>query len=197
MLLPKQLVQINFLTSIPATPAPQKTINSMKWAQTQAHRSKGQNEEPVINPRTQGQLIYNREGKNITAYCYCTLAHLIILSSHYHTSKKFTDSQNIWRQNSTLLNNSRGKDKKISREIYKFILNSGRVNLLVSGVQHSDSKFLCYTPFKVIIKHWLYFLSCPCSLFYTQQFVPLNPFPLSCPSSFLLTTGNYQLILYI
>ena len=36
----------------PSHHPPKKPINSMKWAQTQAHRSKGQNEEPVINPRT-------------------------------------------------------------------------------------------------------------------------------------------------
>ena len=32
--------------------------------------------------------------------------------------------------------------------------------ILVLGVQHRDSEFLDYTPFKVIIKYWLYSLCC-------------------------------------
>ena len=47
--------------------------------------------------------------------------------------------------------------------------------------------FKGYTPFIVTIKYWLYSLCCityPCSLFYTEYFVPLNSLPLYCPSPF-------------
>ena len=57
--------------------------------------------------------------------------------------------------------------------------------------------FKGYILFIVIIKYWLYSWCCslyPCSLFYAQQFVPLNPLSLYCPPpptyfSPLITTG--------
>ena len=73
--------------------------------------------------------------------------------------------------------------------------------ILIAGVQHNDSKFLW------IILHLqlLQYIGCiPCVvqyilvtyLFYTQQLVPLNPLPLSCPSppslSPLVTTSLFS-----
>ena len=58
--------------------------------------------------------------------------------------------------------------------------------------------FKGYILFIVIIKYWLYSWCCssyPCSLFYAQQFVPLNPLSLYCsPHCLLLPTDNHWFV---
>ena len=51
-----------------------------------------------------------------------------------------------------------------------------------------------------IIKYLLYslcFTVYPCSLFYTWQFLRLNPLALFCPFPLPLPSGNHELVLYI
>ena len=68
--------------------------------------------------------------------------------------------------------------------------------IFVSVLQHSDSIFIDYTPFKVIIKCCLYSLSCillhPCILFilYSSLYLLISfPYLASPPTP--LPTGNH------
>ena len=65
---------------------------------------------------------------------------------------------------------------------------------------YKNSHFKGYTIFTVITKYWLYSLCCtinPCSLFYIQLFLPINPLPLYCPSWFPLPLVNLVCSLYL
>ena len=55
-----------------------------------------------------------------------------------------------------------------------FNLKCSWYTIEVTGVQHSNSQFLSYTPFIVILKYWVYSLCCAiysCSFLYTKYFV--------------------------
>ena len=69
--------------------------------------------------------------------------------------------------------------------------------ILVSGVQDSNLIFLQNTLHtKITIFPVLYITSLQ-HLFYTQQFVPLNPLHLFCSSRHPLPSGNHQFVLCI
>ena len=87
-----------------------------------------------------------------------------------------------------------------------YINYTSRSIIFVFGVQHSDLIFLqIKIHFKLVEKYWLYSLCStmyPYSLFYTQQFVSLNPlahlvpflFPLPL-SLFSVSVSQYSMVL--
>ena len=74
--------------------------------------------------------------------------------------------------------------------------------ILVSGIQSRDSVFLqiiCH--YRLLEDNGYSFLCCTmypvAYLFYTQQFVSLNPIPLICPFPCPLPFGNHKFVFYI
>ena len=65
-------------------------------------------------------------------------------------------------------------------------------NIVIHNLQRLHSIYSYYKILAIFLVLWLFFFS----LFYTWWFIRLNPLPLSCSSSFPLSTNNQWFVLY-